>query len=364
MPNAREEFTEQALEHYARTFGATDPTKSFVVSDPAAEQRLSAKVQESSDFLKAINFAMVDQLKDEKLGMDIRGPISRRGPKRGPRAKDDPIDIESRKYELNVIQRDVELTWKRADSWGGKFKEFYAMWRSLVVRQRAHDLLMTGWSAQFVSPETDLELYPQLQDNAIGWIQQVINHAPEKMLGMNPDGSIDEIRVGPGAGTEGFENMDELVTFMNGLIDKPFRGNRDIKAITGDDLVSDSRQKMYAAHVEPSEKPMIDLYIDGNQFGRRDIIGSSHFPSHGLFLTPLKNLSHYVQRGTTRQKVKDDDESMALFDYFYAYEDFPVELFETVAGVHPDAIVLKNKAGEWVSRSDDEKWAVSPPVTP
>lgn len=364
MPNAREEFTEQALEHYARTFGATDPTKTFTVENPAAEERLYAKVQESSDFLQVINFAMVDQLKSEKLGMDITGPISRRGPKRGPRKKDDPVTVDSRKYELNSIQRDVELPWARADSWGGKFKEFYALWRSLVVRQRAHDLLMTGWQGQFVSPETDPEMYPELQDNSIGWLGQVIKHAPEKVLGLNPDGSIDEIRVGPGAGVDGFENMDELVTFMNTLIDKTYRGRRDIKAIVGDDLVSDSRQKMYAAHVEPSEKPMIDLYIDGNQFGRRDIIGSSHFPAFGLFLTPLKNLSHYVQRGTTRQKVKDDDESFALFDYFYAYEDFPVEIFEAVSMVHPDSIVLKNKAGEWVSRSDDEKWAVSPPVTP
>lgn len=358
MPHARKNFKEQAFEQYARAYGVDDVTELFNVEDPAAEQRISVQIQESSDFLKRINFATVDQLKAEKLGMDINGPISRRGPKRGPRKKVDPIDILRRMYELNEIQRDVELTWRRADSWGGKFKQFYAMWRSLVVRQRAHDILMTGWMGQFTAPETDPETHSMLQDNGIGWLQQVINHAPEKVLGLNTDGSVDEIRVGPGAGANGYENMDELVTALNEYIDKPFRRNRDIKAITGDDLVSDSRQKMYAAHVEPSEKPMIDLYIDGNQFGRRDIVGSSHFPERGLFLTPLKNLSRYTQRGTTRQKIKDDDESMALMDYYYAYEDFPVELFESVAMVHPDAISLKNKAGQWVKLADEDKWAI------
>ena len=364
MSKAQQNFSTKAIEQFAKVYGVEDPTKKFTVEDPAAEESISTKIQESSDFLKSINFASVPQLKFDKLGMDITGPVSRRGPKRGPRKKEDPVDVDRRKYELNVIQRDVELTWARADSWGGKFAKFYNMWRSLVVRQRAHDILMTGWQGQFISPETDPEEYTMLQDNGMGWLQQMIHHAPEKVMGLNPDGSVDEIRVGPGAGANGYENMDELVTALNQYIDKPFRRNADIKAICGDDLVSDSRQKMYAAHVEPSEKPMIDLYIDGNKFGRRDIIGSSHFPEFGLFLTPLKNLSRYIQTGTTRQKIKDDDESMAMMDYYYAYEDFPVESFETAAMVHPDAIVLKNKAGQWVPRAGDDKWAVADPAAP
>lgn len=364
MPNLRENLTEQALEQFAKVYGAPngDATEMFTVEEPAVQQRLETKIQESSEFLGKINMEMVDQLKGEKLSMDIKGPVSRRNPRRGPRVKKDPVNVKASQYELNDIQRDVEAPWRRLDSWGGAFRDFYSRWRNLVVQQRAHDILMTAWNGQYVATTTDPDTHDMLQDNAIGWWQQIINHAPEKLLGLNPDGTIDEIRIGPGAGDNGFENMDEAVMALNGLIDKPFRSRTDINAICGNDLVTDSYLKMYASFVEPTEKPAIDLYISGNRFGRRPIAESAHFPVRGLLLTPFSNLSRYTQRGTLRMKVVDDDESMALFDYYYAYEDFPVELFETVAGIHPDAISLKNKAGDWVPLAAEEKWAVTIPA--
>lgn len=359
----RGELIELSQDYIADEYGAPsgDASVLFTVDEPAVQQRLDTAIQESSDFLKRVNMVGVPDLKGEKLEMDIKGPVSGRVARRGPRPKKDPVNIDASRYELNEVQRDVEITWRRLDTFRGSFRDFYKKWRTLVVKQRAHDILMTAWNGQFVNPITDLEAYPELQDNAIGWIQQVMNHAPEKILGLKEDGSADEIRVGPGAGDNGFENMDELVMALNGLIHKTQRGRNDIHAICGDDLVTDSYLKMYASFVEPEQKPMIDLYITGNRFGRRPIAESAHFPQRGVFLTPFKNLSRYTQLGSLRMKVKDDDESMALFDYYYAYEDFPVEMFETVAAVNPDSISLKNKAGEWVPLSADEKWKVMEP---
>lgn len=359
----RGELIELSQDYIADEYGAPggDASVLFTVEEPAVQQRLDTAIQESSDFLKRVNMVGVPDLKGEKLEMDIKGPVSGRVARRGPRPKKDPVNIDASRYELNEVQRDVEITWRRLDTFKGSFRDFYKKWRTLVVKQRAHDILMTAWNGQFVNPITDLEAYPELQDNAIGWIQQVMNHAPEKILGLKQDGSADEIRVGPGAGDNGFENMDELVMALNGLIHKTQRGRSDIHAICGDDLVTDSYLKMYASFVEPEQKPMIDLYITGNRFGRRPIAESAHFPQRGVFLTPFKNLSRYTQLGSLRMKVKDDDESMALFDYYYAYEDFPVEMFETVAAVNPDSISLKNKKGEWVPLSADEKWKVMEP---
>jgi P2 family phage major capsid protein len=362
MKTSTRDLVQQSLEKFAQVYGAPngDPTELFNVQEPNVQQRLDEKIRESSDFLNKVNFVGVDQLKGEKLEMDVKGPVSRRNTPLTSRTKHDPSDIAKRSYELHEVQRDVMIPWKKLDTWSGTFAKFYAMFRNMVIKQRAHDILMTAWNGQFVAPVTDPASYGMLQDNSIGWIQQVINNAPEKLLGLNPDGSVDEIRVGPGAGDNGFENMDELVMALNGMIDKPFRTRTDLMAICGDDLVTDSYLKMYASFVEPSEKPMIDLYVTGNRFGRRPIAESAHFPQRGLLLTPFANLSRYSQNGTLRMKVTDDDEKMCLLDYYYAYEGFPVEMFETVAGVHPDAISIKNKAGEWIPLTAEDKWKVVP----
>ncbi|OQX16185.1 MAG: hypothetical protein BWK73_04795 [Thiothrix lacustris] len=360
MKQQTRELVERSIEKFAQIYGAPggNASETFNVTEPNVQQRLDEKIRESSDFLKNVNFVGVDQLKGEKLEMDVKGPVSRRNTPLTSRTKNDPSAIAKRSYELHEVQRDVMIPWKKLDTWSGSFAKFYAMFRNLVIKQRAHDILMTGWNGQLVAPVSDPDAHPMLQDNAIGWIQQVINHAPEKLLGLNPDGTIDEIRVGPGAGDNGYENMDELVMSLNGMIDKPFRTRTDLMAICGDDLVTDSYLKMYASFVDPSEKPMIDLYITGNRFGRRPIAQSAHFPQRGVFLSPFANLSRYTQNGTLRMKVVDDDEKMCLLDYYYAYEAFPVEMFETVAGVHPDAISIKDKAGNWLPLTAEDKWKV------
>ena len=51
-------------------------TSKFSVT-PSIQQKLESKIQESSDFLKAVSFYGVDEQEGEKIGLDVAGPIAR-----------------------------------------------------------------------------------------------------------------------------------------------------------------------------------------------------------------------------------------------------------------------------------------------
>ncbi|QLQ31623.1 MAG: P2 family phage major capsid protein [Candidatus Thiothrix singaporensis] len=64
------------------------------------------------------------------------------------------------------------------------------------------------------------------QDFHEGWLQYIIRHAPEKVWGMNADGSVDPIKVSPGGD---FKNMDALVfDARHSLLPRAYRKSPDM----------------------------------------------------------------------------------------------------------------------------------------
>ena len=331
---------------------------------PEVQQKLESKMMLSDPFLSRITNELVRDLSGQRVFMNINEPVSRRTARRGPRLPVDKLKLTQDQYMLSEVERDVEMDWKKVDTWSGRHSAFFQRFMTLCNKRRAQDALITGWHGQFIEPLTDPGLYTKLQDVNIGWIQDMINVAPEKVLGLQPDGTVDPINVGPGGD---YENMHELVHHMGEtMIDEIHQDRTDISCVTGRELIADRKGKLYArwgGDSEPTEQDMLEAAIHSNDYADRPIQRSAHAPRRLCFLSPMDNFSRYVQRGTTRTKpVYNDHDTKALKDLMYLYESFQMEDVDACAMVHPDAIHLKDKDGNWAPLAADKVWAVADPT--
>lgn len=359
-------FNDQFKKALAKQYGQEASQGEVFSVSPTIAQTMETKIQESSGFLTSINTTPVREMSGEKVGMDVTGPIARRtdteaGHKRVPK---DPTTLDARRYYCEEVEYDVMMKWSKWDSWR-KDKSFFARFSNLTIQQQAHDIIMAGWNGQYTALETDPTENPMLQDLNVGWLQYLINHAPEKVKGLNTDGSIDVIKVGPGGD---YENMDQLVyDLSHTLINKAFRGREDIRAIVGDELVLTENLRMYGNYEQPTEKKPLDMFISSMEYGRKKIVKAPHFPDRGVLLTPLKNLSRYWQLESRRRKIEDDHQLKAIVDFNFIRDDFVMEHIEAVAMVHPDAIHIPGKVSDgnggftedWVPAA--EAWKVEIP---
>lgn len=331
---------------------------------PEVQQKLESKMMLADPFLSLITNELVRDLSGEKVFMNINEPVSRRTALRGPRAPVDKLLLTDSQYMLSEVERDVEMNWKKVDSWSGRHSAFFSRFMALCNKRRAQDALITGWHGQFIEPLTDPTVFPMLQDVNIGWIQYMIDVAPAKVLGLNPAGTVDQINVGSGGD---FENMHELVHYMSeSMIDPIHRDRTDIRCVTGRELIADRKGKLYArwgGDSEPTEQDMLEGVVHQNDYADRMIQRSNFAPQRLVFLSPMDNFSRYVQRGTTRTKpVYNDHDTKALKDLMYLYESFQMEDVEACAVVHPDAIHLKDKTGAWQPLDAAKLWATADPT--
>ena len=289
--------------------------QTFTVS-PEVQQRLEEKLMMFDPFLGRITNLLVDAISGKKVTMNITETVSRRTAVRGPRAPVDRLKLAQDQYKMEYVERDVEMAWYKLDQWVGRFPEFFRKFMSLSNKRRAQDVLITGWNGQFAEPLTDPETYKKLQDVNIGWPEYMIKVCPEKVCGLQTDGSVDEIRVGEGGD---FENMHELVHYLGEKYIDPIHVDRtDIAAVTGRELIADRNGKLYAnfgGAKEPSEQRLLDAVVALKNYGDREIVLSAFAPQRLVFLSPLDNFSRYVQRGTMRTKpAYDDHDSKAIKD--------------------------------------------------
>lgn len=331
---------------------------------PEVQQRLESKLMQADPFLSKITNLLVDAIRGKKVLMNINEPVSRRTAIRGPRQPVDKLKLLQQEYQMEYVERDVEMAWHKMDQWSGRFPEFFRRFMALCNKRRAQDVLITAWNGQFSEQLTDPVAFPKLQDVNVGWIQYLINVAPEKVLGLKPDGTVDEIRVGEGGD---YENMHELVHHLGETLIDPIHVDRtDINCITGRELIADRNGKLYAnwaGDKAPTEQRLLEAVITLQNYGERPIETSAFAPQRLVLLSPLDNISRYVQSGTVRAKpAYDDHDTKAVKDLLYLWESFQLEDLDCVAAVHPDAISLKNKAGDWVPLAADKKWAVTDPT--
>lgn len=364
---SREEVTESIFNTVQRVYGVDDPSREFAVK-PAIVQELERKIKQSNAFLNQIRVAGKPTLKGQIVSMEGTQPLAKRT--QNGRRPSDPTAFVDRDFENVDVEKDAVISWLKVDEWRGVTKngDIYTEYRDIITHTNATDTLKIGWNGQFHAANTDPAAFPFLQDVHQGWIQYLIEHAPERVLGITPDSSdprgyvIDPIKIGPGGD---FISLDQLVYHVRQrFIDRLYRRRGDMRVLIGDDLTVEENKHLFGVAMQPTERNALKEYLKSQNFGRTTLAESDEFPERGIFMTPLKNIARYYEMGTMRRKLNDNDhERKGIVDYNFIREDYVIEMIEACAMVHPDALYMFDEdEGNWKPALDS--WKVGGALRP
>jgi len=302
----------------ARSYGVPDVTQQFSVT-PSIQQELVSKIVEKAEFLGKINYIVVRDKTGQVILGYASGPVSGRtntaaGDKRVPA---NVLGMDPKNYELHKTNADVALPYETMDTWS-VFPDLSEKYTGWVWERIATDREIIGWNGESVAETTNKTTNPLLQDVNKGWMQYMRENQPGHIIveGVAESGVV---KIGTGGD---YLNLDHAVADMKRLIPKHKR--KDLVALVGDDLVAEEHAQLMAAiGMDPQAKVLVKSAIAS--IGGLPWETPSNFPSRGLVVTSLSNLSIYVQRGSWRRHLKDAPESDQVEDYNSFNEGYVVE---------------------------------------
>lgn len=305
--------------------------------EPSVAQQIVAKATDADAgwFLQAISaFTWVEQLKGEKVGLNVSGLISSRTNTATPgnsRTAKQVHGLSKTGYELNQINRDIALRYSTIDTWRHR-PEFAALWAALVRQAMINDIIRVGWHGTHAAADTDPATYPNGEDVSRGWIKALKDELATQ---------VDETAVTVGAGGD-YANLDSLVFEAKGLIDERFRDDPGLRVMAASDLIQMAQGKYYAAQGDtPSEKNHLDGGRILETYGGLKAILPPFIKANHLVICNPKNLAHYIQTGSNRRTIKDMPENDQVDDFNSANEGYVVE--------EPRAMAVLTNVTEYVA---------------
>ncbi|GHE20102.1 phage major capsid protein, P2 family [Halomonas urumqiensis] len=305
----------------AQLSGVDSAAEQFNV-EPSVQQTLESRIQESSEFLGRINVVGVDELKGQKVGLGVTGPIAgRTDVTQNDRAPRDVSSLTDQSYECVSTEYDTYISWAKLDAWA-RFRDFQIRVRNAVVRQQALDRIMIGFNGTSAAVETDRVANPLLQDVNIGWLQKYRDHAPARVL--SDGAAAGTITIGE---TGDYKNLDALVfDAVNELIDPWHREDTTLVAIMGRKMLADKYFPLIQQHGEtPTEARALDMIISQKRVGGLGAVRVPFVPDGSMLITSLENLSMYWQRGSRRRYLIDNPKRNRIENYESSNDAYVVE---------------------------------------
>lgn len=343
--DSRLKFTQLAKE-IATINGVPSATEKFTV-EPAIQQKLETRIQESSGFLMNVNSYGVDEKSAEKIGLSIGSTIAgRTDTTQHDREPTDPTALDNNEYDCKKTDYDTAIGYAKIDLWA-KFKDFQIRVRNAIVEQQGRDRLMIGWNGTSCAVETNRATNPLLQDVNIGWLKKLQTEAAARC--MTRGVTADVIKVGEGGD---YANMDELVYDMRSNLLAPwYARDTGFVAICSSDMLDEKYFPLVAAHGgTPSESNELDKMLSAKKLGGLGVAEVPFFPGRTIFITRLgpnggSNLSTYWQIGSRRRTIIDNPKRDRIENYESVNEAYVIEdLSAACAAIN---IQLPDGAGGW-----------------
>ncbi|AVS66654.1 phage major capsid protein, P2 family [Paracidovorax avenae] len=328
MRNETRMHYERYVRHQAILNDVSDATKYFNVA-PSVQQTLENKLQESSEFLKSINVVGVDELKGEKLGLGLAGPIASRTDTSGDKRRKtrDIATMDGRGYECFKTNYDTHIRYGTLDAWA-KFKDFQTRITNLTIERCALDRMMIGFNGLQAAADTDLTKFPLLQDVNIGWLEKLRQEAPAQVMKEVVPNSK-KIRIGAGGD---YANLDALVyDISKTLIAPAYQEDPKLVALTGRDLMHDKLFPLVSDQKAPTEILAADIVRSQRRLGNLPGLAVPYFPPKAVLVTRLDNLSIYFQTGGRRRAVIERPERDCIEHYNSSNDAFVIERLELAA---------------------------------
>lgn len=320
MQNATRLVYNQLLVRLGELNNVPSAKEQFAV-EPSVQQTLETKIQESSEFLGKVNIIGVKEMKGDKLGLGVSGPIASRtntdDADRQPRSIE---TLDDTGYECKKTNYDTFIKYATLDAWA-KFADFQTRVRDLIVKRQALDRIMIGFNGTSAAANTNLAANPLLQDVNIGWLQHIRSKASARVL---DDGAVaGSITVGP-AGD--YKNLDALVyDAYQTLLDPWYRTDGELVAIVGRDLLHDKLFPLVSNPDAPTEILAADMVRSQRRLGGLPAVTVPYFPENKVLITRLDNLSIYWQESARRRSIVDNAKRDRIENYESSNDAYVIE---------------------------------------
>lgn len=334
MKNTTRNVYNALLTRLGELNGVTDVTKTFAV-EPSVQQKLETKIQESSEFLSKINIIGVTEKDGEKLKLGITGPVaSRTDTSKNDRQPRDLSDLSNDKYKCVKTDFDTHIPYAKLDAWA-KFPDFQTRIRDVILQRQALDRMVIGFNGASVADTTDIAANPLLQDVNKGWLQNMREHAPQRVMGSGHTAG----KVSVGAGGD-YANLDAAVFDAITLLDPWFREDTGLVVIVGRELMHDKYFPLVNKQQTNVETLAADVVISQKRIGGLQAVSVPYFPANAFLITRFDNLSIYFQDGGRRRQVIENPKRDRIENYessndAYVIEDYGMAaLVEHIELVH------------------------------
>ena len=327
LPQTRKVYNQYLAQ--IRQLNSIESTAEKFSVDPTIQQKLEARIQDSSAFLKRVNILGVNEMEGEKVGINVNGPIASRTDTTGttPRAPRDVKSLDKQKYRCEQTNYDTLIRYNTLDAWA-KFPDFQQRLRNSIVTKMGLDRLMIGFNGTSAAATTNLVNNPLLEDVNIGWLQQIRDNASERHMFEVVDSS-GEINVGDGGD---YQNLDALVfDVVNSLIEPWYRDHPDIKAIIGRQLAVDYTIPQISEYDAPTEREALARLIAKSKIGGVPAVQVPYMLPSAILITIPANLSIYYQNSARRRMIKDEPEWDRIANYESSNDGYVVEDYGAAA---------------------------------
>lgn len=308
------------LANQATLNGVGSVIEKFAVA-PSIQQKLENRIQQSSEFLKAVNIVPVDQQQGEKLGLGTSGPIaSRTNTANADRATRDASDMTGIGYQCVQTNYDTHVGYNKLDMWA-KYPDFQLRLARAIQHQCALDRIMIGFNGVSAAADTNRTTSPLLQDVNKGWLQYLRSNAPERV--MKEGATAGKVRVGA-AGD--YKTLDGMVYDAHkSLLDDWHAQAGDLVAIVGRSLMHDKLFPLVDGQDAPTEMLAADIVRSQMRLGGLPAVTVPFMVANGVLITSLSNLSIYYQDGARRRAVIDNPKRDRIETYESSNDAFVIE---------------------------------------
>lgn len=320
MRNETRKLFEKYRARVAQLNGVSDTSASFSV-DPAIQQTMEKKIQESSAFLTSINMPIVVDQIGEKIGLGVSGPsASRTDTTTKSREPRDITAFDPNGYQCVKTNFDTYLKYSKLDAWA-RHNGFQNMVRDAVLKRQGLDRIMVGWNGTHAAADTNLTQYPLLQDVNKGWLQKMRERAEKRVIreGATPGSKV---RIGKGGD---YANIDAAVFDLVTALEPWFQDDTELVALVGRGLLHDKYFPLVNNSEAATEKVATDIIMSQKRVGGQRAVTVPFFPAGTVLLTRLDNLSIYVQEGSRRRHIKEAPERDRIEFFESSNEDYALE---------------------------------------
>jgi P2 family phage major capsid protein len=321
--------TRVAFNHLLTRIGTlnevSDATQKFAVT-PSVQQKLETKIQESSAFLSRINIIGVTEMEGEKLKLGISGPVAgRTDTSKKDRQTRDLTDLGAEGYKCFKTDFDTHIPYAKLDTWA-KFPDFQTRIRDVIIQRQALDRMVIGFHGTSTAADTDIAANPLLQDVNKGWLQQMREHAPERVLSSGKTNN--KLTIGNGGD---YANLDAAVFDAITLLDPWYREDAGLVAIVGRELMHDKYFPLVNTKQTNVETLAADIIISQKRIGGLQAVSVPYFPPRAVMITRFDNLSIYYQDGARRRQVVDNAKRDRIENYESSNDAYVVEQYGMAA---------------------------------